>query len=943
MKSKINSDKNKDNNKDNKDKSLNQFVLGEKLGEGMFGKVRLGTHILTGEKVAIKLLEKMKILEQADKIRVEREIKILKQLKHNNIIQLYSVIQTSTTIYLIMEYSPGKELFEYIVSKRRLAESEALEFFQQILSGVDYMHKNRICHRDLKPENMLLDSNRNIKIIDFGLSNSYGKSDLLSTACGSPCYAAPEMIAGNKYQGIKIDTWSVGIILYAMVCGYLPFEDTNNDALYKKILEGKFAVPSFVSDSCKDLIKKILTVDPSKRISISQIREHPWFNTSTFYKAEGLLINSVVIPIDEEIVEKMVGMNFQKAETRCSVLSNKHNHITTTYYLLVKIKVKKNEPCISDLISSEYLNYINDKKNFLSNYDNDINIVVENLASSKGKFIDPERKEKKKKKNEENDYQENKKDVIETEKPIEIVTEKKLKIKEKDEECKVDYCTSDINSNIQLSKLDINNFNDDKKKLSTNDVNKKLKTQTTFTVDSSSSSNLESLDDKIERIRHRNAKSSKKVIHIVENIEKEIKDKKKDTNIDVNREKSKEKDKDEVKDVKIDNKSDLNKVKPIIPVIGGSTKNPLLGFGPSFGAKKTINKSNLIIADTFKEEEKSDLKESLTKNNNKREIDLKSSINSTKIDNSKNLLESLKKVDDEKDKQNEQDIKFNNKTKEEVKKKDENLSFNNNKQTQKEITSMNNDVKTESMLKKNTKDSSNAKVIKKENENIKDKKTNIVQTEPSIIKTTNTKKDEKQSVKDKQMNINSLNTKKTTEKERSTTVEKKINRNAKTNENEVSLNKQDLIKERSMMNKNTNESDKNNSNIKENLIRKNFSENKYNLKTRNQNQKVTKNYSVSNYKNAGLKNNLNNNNNNNINNSSDEKTNCFSNTNYITNIKRKFVGKKPYYSIDEGSFVSKEDMSKISDLKERINALKFNIKMPSVIDLVSPSKNKNNM
>lgn len=242
-------DKN-DKTKDNK--SLNQFVLGEKLGEGMFGKVRLATHILTGEKVAIKLLEKVKILEQADKVRVEREIRILKQMKHNNIIQLYSVIQTNTTIYLIMEYSPGKELFEYIVSKRRLPESEACEFFQQILSGVDYMHKNRICHRDLKPENMLLDSNRTIKIIDFGLSNTYGRNELLSTACGSPCYAAPEMIAGNKYQGLKIDIRSLGIILYAMVCGYLPFEDVNNDALYKKILEGKFAVPSFVSEGCKD-------------------------------------------------------------------------------------------------------------------------------------------------------------------------------------------------------------------------------------------------------------------------------------------------------------------------------------------------------------------------------------------------------------------------------------------------------------------------------------------------------------------------------------------------------------------------------------------------------------------------------------------------------------------------------------------------------------------
>ena len=387
----------KNNEKSSKEKSLSQFVMGQKLGEGMFGKVRLATHILTGEKVAIKILEKAKILEQADKIRVEREIRILKQLKHTNIIQLYSVIQTTTTIYLVMEYSPGKELFDYIVNKRRLSESESCEFFQQIVSGVDYMHKNRICHRDLKPENMLLDSNRTIKIIDFGLSNAYGKNELLSTACGSPCYAAPEMIAGNKYSGLKIDIWSIGIILYAMVCGYLPFEDTNNDALYNKILEGRYAVPSFVSESCKELIKRILTVDHNKRITIQEIKEHAWFKQRDSYLAEGLLINTIVIPIDEDIVNKLTEYKFNKEEVRCSVLSNKHNHLTTSYYLMVKSKTKKEINSVSDLISKEYLDYIHNDKNLLSNYNNDINEVVENLASSKGKFIDPERKEKKNK------------------------------------------------------------------------------------------------------------------------------------------------------------------------------------------------------------------------------------------------------------------------------------------------------------------------------------------------------------------------------------------------------------------------------------------------------------------------------------------------------------------------------------------------------------------
>jgi len=248
-------------------------------------------------KVAVKILEKVKILEQADKTRVEREIKILKTLRHNNIIQLYSVISTSTTIYLIMEYASGKELFDYIVLKQRLNEMEACKFFQQIISGIEYLHKLRIVHRDLKPENLLLDNKKEIKIADFGLSNLYSKGELLKTACGSPCYAAPEMIAGKKYSGLMVDIWSSGIILYAMLCGYLPFEDKNNEILYKKITEGKFTLPNNISESAVDLLKRILNTDPRKRFNISQIRNHPWFNLNSPLINEGLLICYHVIPV----------------------------------------------------------------------------------------------------------------------------------------------------------------------------------------------------------------------------------------------------------------------------------------------------------------------------------------------------------------------------------------------------------------------------------------------------------------------------------------------------------------------------------------------------------------------------------------------------------------------------------------------------------------------
>ena len=365
-------------NKNNYSKNIGSFILGEKLGEGTFGVVRLGTHILTGEKVAIKILEKKKIIKQADITRVEREIKILKLLHHNNVIQLFSVIQTQCSIYLIMEYASGKELFDYIVKNKRLSEIESLKFYQQILSGIEYLHKLGIVHRDLKPENLLLDSKNNIKIADFGLSNLYNSNQLLKTACGSPCYAAPEMINGYSYIPIMVDIWSSGIILFAMICGYLPFEDNNNDVLYKKITDGKFYFPSFVSDLARDLIKGILNVDPKKRFNLNKIKNHSWFNIikPKINTNEGLLINKVVIPVDFKIVKEMEKYGFNKDDCIENVLKNKHNHITTTFYLILKKKVKKGYESDSDLISKFFIEFISDYKNSLENFNYCINDAI---------------------------------------------------------------------------------------------------------------------------------------------------------------------------------------------------------------------------------------------------------------------------------------------------------------------------------------------------------------------------------------------------------------------------------------------------------------------------------------------------------------------------------------------------------------------------------------
>ena len=208
---------------------------------------------------------------------VRREIKILRLFAHPHIIRLYEVVDTPSDIYVVMEYVRAGELFDYIVEKGRLPESEARHFFQQIVSGVEYCHRHMVVHRDLKPENLLLDASMAVKIADFGLSNVMRDGHFLKTSCGSPNYAAPEVISGRLYAGPEVDVWSCGVILYALLCGSLPFDDENIPNLFKKIKAGAYSLPSHLSPGVRDLIPRMLLVDPLKRITVPEIRQHPWF------------------------------------------------------------------------------------------------------------------------------------------------------------------------------------------------------------------------------------------------------------------------------------------------------------------------------------------------------------------------------------------------------------------------------------------------------------------------------------------------------------------------------------------------------------------------------------------------------------------------------------------------------------------------------------------
>nr|XP_029124129.1 SNF1-related protein kinase catalytic subunit alpha KIN10 isoform X4 [Elaeis guineensis] len=255
---------------------LPKYLLGKTLGIGSFGKVKLGQHVLTGFEVAVKILNLQK-LNDAEVERVRREIKIMGRLSHPNIIRLYEVIEIKSKIYVVMEYMNHGGLYDYVIERGRLKEDEARHIFRQIIWGLEFCHLNKVVHRDLKPENLLLDLQLNVKLADFGLCNVMCDGHFLKTSCGSPNYAAPEVVSGKLYAGPEVDIWSCGIILYVLLCGRLPFDADNIPSLFKQIKNGLYTLPTHLSPLAKDLIIQILVVDPLRRFTIPQIREHPWF------------------------------------------------------------------------------------------------------------------------------------------------------------------------------------------------------------------------------------------------------------------------------------------------------------------------------------------------------------------------------------------------------------------------------------------------------------------------------------------------------------------------------------------------------------------------------------------------------------------------------------------------------------------------------------------
>uniref|UniRef100_A0A7N8XNJ6 non-specific serine/threonine protein kinase n=1 Tax=Mastacembelus armatus TaxID=205130 RepID=A0A7N8XNJ6_9TELE len=326
---------------------IGNYRLLKTIGKGNFAKVKLARHVLTGKEVAPRVPCFLQLF---------REVRIMKLLNHPNIVKLFEVIETEKTLYLVMEYASGGEVFDYLVAHGRMKEKEARAKFRQIVSAVQYCHQKCIVHRDLKAENLLLDADMNIKIADFGFSNEFTLGNKLDTFCGSPPYAAPELFQGKKYDGPEVDVWSLGVILYTLVSGSLPFDGQNLKELRERVLRGKYRIPFYMSTDCENLLKKFLILNPSKRGSLEQIMRDRWMNVG--YEEDELKPYLEPQPDykDPRRTDIMLQMGFSQEEIQDSLVNQKYNDVMATYLLLDYRNSELDEGCLKPRPGSDVSN-----------------------------------------------------------------------------------------------------------------------------------------------------------------------------------------------------------------------------------------------------------------------------------------------------------------------------------------------------------------------------------------------------------------------------------------------------------------------------------------------------------------------------------------------------------------------------------------------------------
>ncbi|KAL3981253.1 hypothetical protein ACER0C_017326 [Sarotherodon galilaeus] len=319
------------------------YDLDKTLGRGHFAVVKLARHVFTGEKVAVKVIDKTK-LDTVATGHLFQEVRCMKLVQHPNIVRLYEVIDTQTKLYLILELGDGGDMFDYIMKHEEgLNEELAKKYFAQIVHAISYCHRLHVVHRDLKPENVVFFEKQGlVKLTDFGFSNKFQPGKKLTTSCGSLAYSAPEILLGDEYDAPAVDIWSLGVILFMLVCGQPPFQEANDSETLTMIMDCKYTVPPHVSSTCKDLIDRMLQRDPKQRASLEEIESHAWLqgvDPSPATKYSTPLVSHKNLSEEEHnsIIQRMVLGDIADRETIVEALeTNKYNHITATYYLLAE-------------------------------------------------------------------------------------------------------------------------------------------------------------------------------------------------------------------------------------------------------------------------------------------------------------------------------------------------------------------------------------------------------------------------------------------------------------------------------------------------------------------------------------------------------------------------------------------------------------------------------
>lgn len=317
------------------------YDLDRTLGKGHFAVVKLARHVFTGQLVAVKVIDKTKLDDLATG-HLLQEVRCMKLVQHPNVVRLYEVIDTQTKLYLILELGDGGDMYDYILRHEGgVAEDTAKVHFAQIVRAIAYCHRLHVVHRDLKPENVVFFRQQGtVKLTDFGFSNHFKPGTMLMTSCGSLAYSAPEILLGEEYDAPAVDIWSLGVILYMLVCGRPPFQEANDSETLIMIMDCCYTVPDHISPECKDLISRMLQRDPAKRVSLNNIEGHPWLQgvdpSPAGYTAAPLASHRSLLPEEHEfILQAMTSGNIADRDAIQEALeADRYNHITATYYLL---------------------------------------------------------------------------------------------------------------------------------------------------------------------------------------------------------------------------------------------------------------------------------------------------------------------------------------------------------------------------------------------------------------------------------------------------------------------------------------------------------------------------------------------------------------------------------------------------------------------------------